>query len=376
MAARSEETLDRLEHEAQQARATVSSQLAQVRHRLEPQEIKHRAEGIKDQLMHQAREKSSRYIEDRKRRLKQTVLDAAMNNPAPTLALATLVAWALGRRLSRIPAPLLLVGAGGLAGLMRWNDGTTRPEDRRSYAADYARPEEQRTYVADYGRARPEEPWRAGGEQSGGTLSSGAEAARDALGRAREMASEAGTRIGEATARAGSAVSDMASGAATRISEGTQRAASTVSEVAGRTAEGISRGAGSAGTTASDLGRQARSQFSELLERHPLVLGGLGLALGAAIAYSLRPTETEARWVGETSERFKRRAREMAEEQLHRARTVAERAYEAARDEAGEQGLSPEGGREAAAEVGRQARAVADKAKEAARQEWNAETSV
>jgi hypothetical protein len=253
MAARSRDTLDRLEHEAQQARATVSSQLAQVRHRLEPQEIKHQAEGIKDRLLNQAREKSSRYIQDRKRRLKQTVLDAAMNNPAPTLALGTLIAWALGRRLSRIPAPLLLVGAGGLAGLMRWNHGSSRPEDRRSYAADYGydRPEEQRTYVAAYGRARPEEQWRAGGEQSGGTLSSSVEAARDALERAREMASEAGTRIGDATARAGSAVSDMASGAATRISQRTQRAASTVSEVAGRTAGGISRGAGGAGTTAS-----------------------------------------------------------------------------------------------------------------------------
>jgi hypothetical protein len=38
--------------------------------------------------------------------------------------------------------------------------------------------------------------------------------------------------------------------------------------------------------------------------------------------------------------------------------------------------MSPEGGREAAAEVGRKARAVADRAKEAAREEWNAETTV
>jgi hypothetical protein len=377
MATRSQETLERLEHEARQARATVSSQLAQVRHRLEPQVIKDQAEGYKNQLMDQARERSSQYVEDRKRKLKQTVVDAAMNNPAPTFALGTIVAWSLWRRLSQIPAPILLVGAGGLAGLMRWNDGSSRPEDRQTHTADYgyARPEEQRTYGADYGRARPEEQRRPGAEQSGGTLSSIGESAKDAAERAREMASEAGPRIGEAAARAGAAVSDMASDAATRISQGTQRAASAVSDAAGRSAGGISRGAGGAGTTASDLGRQARSQFSELFERHPLVLGGLGLALGAAIAYSFRPTETEARWVGETSDRFKRRAREMAEEQFHRARTVAERAYEAAGDEAREQGISPEGGREAAAEVGRKARAVADRAKEAAREEWNAETT-
>jgi hypothetical protein len=370
MPATSHERLDRLEHEARQARATVSSQLAQVRHRLEPQVIKHQAEGYKNQLIEQARERSSQYIEDRKRRLKQTVVDAAMNNPAPTLALGTIVAWSLWRRLSQIPAPILLVGAGGLAGLMRWNDGSSRPEDRRTYSAEsdyarqeergtyvaghgYTRPDEERTYGADYGHARPEEQWRHGGERSGGTLASMGESAKDAAERAREMASDAGTRISDAAARAGAAVSDMVS----------------------RRSEGISRGSGAAGRTASDLGRQARSQFAELFERHPLVLGGLGLALGAAIAYSFRPTETEARWVGETSDRFKRRAREMAEEQFHRARTVAEHAYEAARDEAREQGISPEGGREAAAEVGRKARAVADRAKEAAREEWNAETT-
>jgi hypothetical protein len=328
----------------------VSSQLAQVRHRLEPQEIKHQAEGIKDRLMHQAREKSSHYIQERKQRLKQTVLDAAINNPVPTLALGTLVAWALGRRLSRIPAPLLLVGAGGLAGLMRWNDGSGRPE--------------QRTYAADHWQAEPEQS-RPG---EGGSFSRLAEPASQAAERAREIASEAGARV----TQAGTRISE----AGTRISEATERAGAAVSEVTGRTAREVSRAAGDAIMTASDLGRQARSQFSELFERHPLVLGGLGLALGAAIAYSLRPTETEARLVGETSDRFKRRARAMAAEQVERARTVAERAYGAARDEAREQGISPEGGREALAEVGRKARAVADRAQDAGREEWKAEPTV
>ena len=158
MPATSREKLDRLEHEARQARATVSSQLAQVRHRLEPQELKHQAEGLKDQLVHRAREKSSEFIEDRKRRIKQTVLDAAMNNPAPTLALGTIVAWALWRRISQIPAPILLVGAGGLLGLMQRNDGASRGEDRWPYDAahGYARPEEHRTYAADYRYGQPE----------------------------------------------------------------------------------------------------------------------------------------------------------------------------------------------------------------------------
>ena len=375
MTATSRETLDRLEHEAEQARARVSSQLAQVRHRLEPEEIKHQAQKAKDRLMVRARDSASQYIEERKRRLKQTVLDTAMNNPAPALAVGTLVAWSLWGRLSRIPAPILLIGAGGLAGLMRWKDGSS--------------PTNQRTYPADYWEAQLEQA-RPRGERTGRRLSSIGEPASQAAGRARELASEAGTRISEASARAGAAVSDMAgrtaeataragsavSDTAGRTSEATARAGSAVSDMAGRTAGEISRAAGDATTTASDLGRRAGSQFSDLFERHPLVLGGLGLAIGAAIAYSFRPTATEARMLGETSNRFKRRARAMAEEQFERARTVAERAYAAASDEAREQGISAEGGREAATELGRKARAVADRAQEAAREKWDAETTV
>ena len=258
MSVTSRESLDRLEHEVRQARATVSSELAQVRHRLEPEQIKRQAEETKDRLMNRARDTASQYIEDRKRRLKQTVLDAAMNNPGPTLAVGALVAWSLWGRLSRIPAPLLLIGAGGLAGLMRWNDGTGRLD--------------QRTYPDAYGALRPEQ-FRSRGEGIGVRLSSMAEPASQAAGRARELAQEAGTRISEATARTGSAVSDMAgrtaeatarassavSDMAGHTAEVTARAGSAVSDMAGRTAVGISRAAGDAATTASDLGRQAQS---------------------------------------------------------------------------------------------------------------------
>jgi hypothetical protein len=376
MTATSQQTLDRLEREAEQARARVSSQLAQVRHRLEPDEIKHQALEAKDRLMKRARATASQYIEDRKRRLKQTVLDAAMNNPAPMLAVGTLVAWSLWNRLSRIPAPILLIGAGGLAGLMRWNDGASRSA-RRSYAADHGSPQLERS--------------RSEWERTGRGLTSVGEPASQAAERAREIASEVGTRISGGTARARSAVSDMAG----RTAEVTGRAGSTVADMAGRTAEvtvrtgsavsdmaertavGIGRAGGAAATIANAMGRRAGSQLSDLFERHPLVLGALGLALGAAIAYSLRPARTEARMVGEASDRFQRRAREMAEEQLEQARRHDERAYEAGWDEAREQSISAESGREAGAELGRKARAVANRAKEAAREEReNAETTV
>lgn len=325
MTSTSRESLNQLEHEVERARATLSGELAQVRHRLD-------AEAIKHQMVDRARHAGSRFVHDRGRKLKETVLEAAINNPVPALAVGTVAVWSIWRRVRQLPPPILLVCAGGVAGLMSWNDGTSRI-DREAYG--------------DRNGGAPPQGSLPGGEPIGAAVSSIGETANQAGARAREVAYTAGTHVSDAAGRAGSAVSD----------------------VAGRATLGISRAAGDAAATTSDLGRQARSQISNLVDRHPLVLGGIGLALGAAIAASFRSTETEARLVGETSDKLKRRTREMVEAQFERAQTIAERAYEAASNEAQEQGLSVDAVREAAVQLGEKVSAVAESAKQAAQDE-------
>jgi hypothetical protein len=334
MTATSHERLARLEREAAEARAALAATLAEVRRRLEPERLKQDAETIGQQYMERARQAGLRVVRERRLRLQDKVVDAAINNPAPALALGTLVGWPIWRRVSQIPPPILLVCAGGIAGLMRRGDGTGQrlaPPDR---------------YLAHPERYGDAEPGRsmAGREWSGAAASSVGATSREAAARARGIAHETGTRVSAATAQAGAAVSDVAE----------------------RTAAGFNRAAGGAAATAGDLGRQARNQFAGLLNRHPLVLGAIGLALGAAIAASLRPTETEARLVGETSDAFKRRARELVEDQLGRAQTIAGRAYEAGSNEAREQGLPVNAVRESVAKVGERLGASAETGREEA----------
>jgi hypothetical protein len=68
--------------------------------------------------------------------------------------------------------------------------------------------------------------------------------------------------------------------------------------------------------------------LKDLSRDQPLVLAGIGFAIGAAIGASLPRTETEDRLAGETSDSFKERVRDVTEEQLEKAKSIGERAYE------------------------------------------------
>jgi hypothetical protein len=50
---------------------------------------------------------------------------------------------------------------------------------------------------------------------------------------------------------------------------------------------------------------QAQSTLSDLLERQPLVLGAIGLAVGAAVARAIKASDLENEWVGEFSDNVK-----------------------------------------------------------------------
>ena len=51
---------------------------------------------------------------------------------------------------------------------------------------------------------------------------------------------------------------------------------------------------------------QVQSSFSDLLERQPLVLGAIGLALGAVVAGAFTTSDLENEWVGEFSDSAKK----------------------------------------------------------------------
>jgi hypothetical protein len=101
-----------------------------------------------------------------------------------------------------------------------------------------------------------------------------------------------GHTLREATSAASEAVSDAANAIKDRFGEGVTHARESISQAA----EAI---------PTKETVAQVQSYLSDLLDRQPLVLGGIGLALGVAVASAFTASDLENEWVGEVSDRLK-----------------------------------------------------------------------
>jgi hypothetical protein len=175
------------------------------------------------------------------------------------------------------------------------------------------------------------------------TAASAREKADELRQRARDAAHDARTRAGD--------LSDEARAAMARAGRG-------VSDRARRTRDSAGR-----------YGRRAQRGFLNTLHEQPLVLGAIGLAVGAALGSALPSTEREDRLMGDTRDRLKRRAVDAGREQMDKASAAAGAAYDAARDEAERQGLTPEDGRSAVEAARQKVERVAEAASSAGKEE-------
>jgi hypothetical protein len=114
--------------------------------------------------------------------------------------------------------------------------------------------------------------------------------------RASNMQDEASRGINETVRDARTAASDAMSGAAETIGERFDEGIADAREMFDRVGQALPR---------KETLRQAQSSLSDLLERQPLVLGAVGLAIGATVAGALAKSRLEDKWVGELSDSVK-----------------------------------------------------------------------
>jgi hypothetical protein len=121
--------------------------------------------------------------------------------------------------------------------------------------------------------------------------------------RASSMSDEASRGINETVRHAGTAASDAMSGAAETIGERFDEGMAGAREMFDRVGRVLPR---------KETLRQAQSSLSDLLERQPLVLGAVGLAIGATVAGALAKSSLEDEWVGDLSDGLKADLKERA----------------------------------------------------------------
>jgi hypothetical protein len=121
--------------------------------------------------------------------------------------------------------------------------------------------------------------------------------------RASNMQDEASRGINETVSNAKTAASDAVSGAAETISERFDEGMAGAREMFDRVGRALPR---------KETLRQAQSSLSDLLERQPLVLGAVGLAIGATVAGALAKSSLEDEWVGDLSDGLKADLKERA----------------------------------------------------------------
>lgn len=112
-----------------------------------------------------------------------------------------------------------------------------------------------------------------------------------------------------------------------------ERAGEAIDRARETTADAYDRAREVAGRSLSSAADGARG-LTRFMAEEPMVVAGLGVALGAIIGALLPATELENRAMGEASDRLKRDAREAAREQWERGKDIAEDGWDEAKEAA------------------------------------------
>jgi hypothetical protein len=203
--------------------------------------------------------------------------------------------------------------------------------------------------------------------------------AKNATGKATSAAVDAGSSLGggiraaakTATTAARDVVSSVGDQAASIVPDVNaadldkpaeafdQAGASTRNQAGASTRESIQ----SAVSAGREYGQVLQSRLSESLERQPLLLGAIGLAVGAGIASTFATTAVEREWLGEQGDAARTALKGVVDEAKDRVKEVVSEVQQ----EASRQGLTRDGAKEAASTVAEKMKNLAGSATEAAK---------
>lgn len=188
-------------------------------------------------------------------------------------------------------------------------------------------------------------------------------AVKGAAGKAGAAATRAGNSVATGLAKAGSTAGAGLKNAATDVSESvasivpdltvpdTDRAFEALSNAGVAVGDRLD----SAATTGREYSAAIQSKLSGTFERQPLLVGAIGLAIGAGIASTFATTTVEQELMGEQGSAMRERLQDVADDAKDRAKQVVADVKE----EAIQQGLTADAVKSAAVGIGEKLKTVA-----------------
>jgi ElaB/YqjD/DUF883 family membrane-anchored ribosome-binding protein len=107
--------------------------------------------------------------------------------------------------------------------------------------------------------------------------------------------------------------------------------------------ETVSAGATDMGAAGIQAVNRSRTAFDEIIERNPLLVGGVAFAIGAFIASSLPGSRAEDRLFGDSSDAVKDKASEVVSRGVEQAKNIASEVAEDISAAAAQEGLGKDG---------------------------------
>jgi hypothetical protein len=325
------------------------------------------------------------------------LMDTARENPLQAAAIGVGVGYPLLKIARSIPAPILMVGAGlyllGSSSGQKLTETISKKvsgavegmSDSFGAGMDAANQKLHDTRdMADSGLAGAKDTIASGVEGSRQQAAAFGSSLSQLKDRAADLASSASDRVvnfaGSASDRVGKAAgsaSDGVAGLKQRAVDAFAATSDAMGAGVAKTGSLVRDGASSAAEFGTNTGLKLRDQASdatekvsagigEVIQRNPLLVGGLGLTIGMLIASALPKSDVEKNIMGSASAEAQKRASAFASQQLGAVKDLASGAIADIAEHAGKEGLAPADLNSAAEDIGRRVRKVAESASDAA----------
>ena len=307
------------------------------------------------------------------------LMDRARGNPLQAAAIGIGIGYPLFRIARAIPAPVLMVGAGLY--LMGTSSGQKATGDLKRKMGEVA------GSVSDGFGSGLEIATRKA-QDARDAASTGMASASDrvstALGSVTDQAAATAATLQRGAASLAGSASDLAGSASDRLANLKERAVAAVGSTSSALQESavasgsmVRDSAGSASDFAAsaaqrlreravDTSQKAVATANETIQQYPLLVGGLGLALGVLIASALPKSDVEKNIMGGAGAEARKRANALASSGFDAAKGIASGAISSLVSQAGQDHLTSADANAATEDFGRRVRKVAESAADAA----------